>query len=75
MAYPGFDYLDIVPVTGTMAIRDSQALLDLFRMTPYAWKTPRAGVERLGRPGAAGCEHGLPHPRVCPAVPAEPLPF
>ena len=51
VAYPGFDYLDIVPVTGTMAIRDSQALLDLFRMTPYAWKTPRAGVERLAALG------------------------
>ena len=51
VAYPGFDYLDIVPVTGTMAIRDSQSLLDLFRMTPYAWKTPRAGVERLAARG------------------------
>ena len=51
VAYTGFDYLDIVPVTGTMAIRDSQSLLDLFRMTPYAWKTPRAGVERLAALG------------------------
>ena len=24
-----------------------EALLDLFGMTPYAWKTPREGVERL----------------------------
>ena len=47
VAYPGFDYLDIVPVTGTMAIRDSQSLLDLFRMTPYYWRTPRAGAARL----------------------------
>ena len=24
-----------------------EALMDLFAMTPYAWKTPRQGVERL----------------------------
>ena len=49
--YQGFDYLDIVPVTGVMAIRDNQTLTDLFRMTPYAWKTPRTGVERLAALG------------------------
>ena len=45
--YEGFDYVDIVPVTAVMPIRDNRALMALFRMTPYAWKTPREGVERL----------------------------
>ena len=47
VAYEGFDYVEIIPVTALMAIGDSQPLMDLFGMTPYAWKTPRAGVERL----------------------------
>lgn len=45
--YEGFDYVDIVPVTAVMPIRDNGSLMALFRMTPYAWKTPREGVERL----------------------------
>ncbi len=48
VAYEGFRYLDIVPVETTMEL-GREALLDLFRMTPYAWKTPKAGVERLER--------------------------
>lgn len=44
--YGGFEYLDIVPVEGKMALSGPEAM-DLFRMTPYCWKTPRAGVERL----------------------------
>ena len=44
--YGGFEYLDIVPVEGRMALSGPEAM-DLFRMTPYCWKTPRAGVERL----------------------------
>ncbi len=45
-AYPGFVYQDIVPVEFTMSLEQA-ALQDLFGMTPYCWKTPRAGVERL----------------------------
>lgn len=45
--YDGFRYVDIVPVSALLPIRDSQTLTDLFRMTPYAWKTPKQGVERL----------------------------
>lgn len=44
--YEGFTYEDIVPVEFSMALT-GQALGDLFRMTPYFWKTPRAGTERL----------------------------
>ncbi len=44
--YEGFAYEDIVPVEFSMAL-DAPALGDLFRMTPYRWKTPKSGSERL----------------------------
>lgn len=47
--YGGFEYRGIVPVEGKLDIRENGALMDLFQMTPYAWKTPKAGVERLAR--------------------------
>ena len=44
--YEGFRYEAVVPVTA--AFRAGGGVLqDLFRMTPYYWKTPRAGAERL----------------------------
>ena len=45
--YEGFSYLDIVPVDGAAALPDAQVIHDLFEMTPYFWKTPSAGRERL----------------------------
>ena len=49
--YEGFRYKAVVPVT-TVFQAEGEALQDLFRMTPYYWKTPRAGAERLAaRPG------------------------
>ncbi len=45
--YDGFAYQDIVPVEARMSIDSSQALQDLFRMTPYYWKTPKEGARRL----------------------------
>lgn len=47
--YPGFRYLDVAAVETRFTLPDSQAIQDLFRMTPYYWKTPRAGAERLAR--------------------------
>lgn len=45
--YEGFTYVDILSVTTAFTL-DSQPLIQaLFGMTPYAWKTPKAGVERL----------------------------
>ncbi len=44
--YEGFEYIDVVPVETRFTLRHP-ALGDLFRMTPYTWKTPREGVERL----------------------------
>ena len=32
---------------GTIHLPDQQTIFDLFQMTPYFWKTPREGVQRL----------------------------
>ena len=45
--YEGFRYREIVPVESSAVIDSREDLQNLFRMTPYAWKTPRAGAERL----------------------------
>jgi 23S rRNA (guanine745-N1)-methyltransferase len=45
--YPGFRYVDVIPVENRFTLPEGQAIADLFRMTPYFWKTPRAGGERL----------------------------
>ena len=44
--YQGFAYVGVVPVKYSMAVA-GEALADLFRMTPYYWRTPRAGAARL----------------------------
>jgi len=46
-AYPGFRYLDVASVETAFTLPTPQDIQDLFSMTPYAWKTPRAGAERL----------------------------
>ena len=45
-AYEGFTLLETVPVETTFRLGHAP-LMDLFRMTPYTWKTPREGVARL----------------------------
>ena len=45
--YEGFAYESIVPVEDTVTLTDPADIRALFQMTPYYWKTPRAGVERL----------------------------
>ncbi len=45
--YEGFAYQRIVPVDGTVTLPDQADVQNLFRMTPYYWKTPRSGGERL----------------------------
>lgn len=44
--YEGFSYERVVPVETVMDVA-GEALQDLFQMTPYYWKTPKAGAERL----------------------------
>lgn len=45
--YDGFVYEEIVPVEDTIRLQTPQQIADLFTMTPYYWKTPRAGREKL----------------------------
>ncbi len=45
--YPGFQWLEAVPLRYPVHLDCSQDIMALFGMTPYAWKTPKAGVERL----------------------------
>ena len=45
-SYPHFAFLKRVPVRGALTLSGAAAR-DLFAMTPYAWKTPFSGKERL----------------------------
>lgn len=45
--YEGFAYREIAPVEETVTLENPADIQNLFRMTPYFWKTPRAGAERL----------------------------
>ena len=45
--YPGFVLQKSISVQGSIILSEKQAILDLFTMTPYFWKTPRSGLERL----------------------------
>lgn len=45
--YDGFRYEEIRPVEAVLSLPDRQSIHDLFQMTPYYWKTPRSGAERL----------------------------
>ena len=45
--YEGFAYEAIVPVDDTITLESQTDIHALFQMTPYYWKTPKAGAERL----------------------------
>lgn len=45
--YQGFVYRGIVPVDETAVLENREDIQNLFRMTPYFWKTPKAGTARL----------------------------
>ena len=45
--YEGFTYQAIVPVEDAITLPSQEDIHNLFQMTPYYWKTPRKGVERL----------------------------
>jgi len=47
--YPGFERVEVVPVRYRVTL-DSQGQIDaLFKMTPYSYRTPAAGREKLAR--------------------------
>ncbi len=45
--YPGLTYLEVAEVDEAIHLPDRQTISDLFQMTPYFWKTPKSGVDRL----------------------------
>lgn len=45
--YEGFAYERIVPVDAEITLSKQADIQNLFCMTPYYWKTPRSGAERL----------------------------
>lgn len=57
--YPGFRFIERVPVRGTITLPDSGAARDLFAMTPYYWKTGREGARRLEEAGSFQTEIGF----------------
>lgn len=53
--YPGFAYEEIVPVEFTLHLENQADIQSLFRMTPYFWKTPKSGSERLALLNTLDC--------------------
>ena len=45
--YEGFTYEEIVPVEATITLDNQTDIHNLFQMTPYYWKTPKSGSDRL----------------------------
>ena len=45
--YSGFVRLEVREIRYTASLDTNDDIMALFGMTPYAWKTPRAGAERL----------------------------
>ena len=47
--YEGFRYRAVVPAERIISLESREDIQNLFRMTPYYWKTPKSGGERLSR--------------------------
>ena len=47
--YDGFRYVDIHHVESAIRLTSQEDIHALFQMTPYYWKTPRSGTERLAQ--------------------------
>ena len=47
ISYEGFTFEKVVRVDSVAHLPDGQTIQDLFGMTPYLWKTPKSGIERL----------------------------
>ena len=55
--YEGFSYEAIIPVDFTLHLEPPRRIsASLFQMTPYCWKTPRAGVERMEQLETLNCQ-------------------
>ena len=53
--YEGFTYEAIVPVDATITLQSQADIHALFQMTPYYWKTPQSGSERLAALDTLDC--------------------
>ena len=53
--YEGFTYEAIVPVDGRISLESQADIHALFQMTPYYWKTPKEGAERLASLDTLDC--------------------
>lgn len=53
--YEGFAYEAIVPVDQRITLESQSDIHALFQMTPYYWKTPKAGAERLAELNRLDC--------------------
>lgn len=47
--YPGFVFLRRETVEGKLHLTDARQIQNLFAMTPYYWKTPESGSQRLAQ--------------------------
>lgn len=47
--YPGFSCQSIDTVEETIHLEGQETIHDLFQMTPYYWRTPKEGAQRLER--------------------------
>ncbi|MEG2000109.1 MAG: methyltransferase domain-containing protein [Evtepia sp.] len=45
--YDGFSYESVSEIKTTLHLENREVVQDLFRMTPYYWKTPKEGALRL----------------------------
>jgi 23S rRNA (guanine745-N1)-methyltransferase len=45
--YEGFRYVDVLEVRDSITLESPEDIFALFQMTPYSWKTPEEGVNRL----------------------------
>lgn len=57
--YAGFSFWERISVRGELSIDDPTQIQNLFSMTPYYWKTPVAGSERLKRQTSLFTEIGF----------------
>ena len=57
--YEGFDFVKREPVTGTLTLTDPEQIQNLFRMTPYYWKTPVEGSRKLSEATVLQTEIGF----------------
>lgn len=58
-SYTGFVWQRVVPLRYTVTLDRPEDIRALFAMTPYAWKTPKEGVERLNGLGGLATEIGF----------------